>query len=202
MPHHTIPRQPLSCENCRRRKIKCSGDSVPCNTCVKRGHRHSCYFKKLTNNSQTMPNTMELLDRIRKLEDRLERHNSLSSQNSQEPEQTGSARTYSVSDNLGSESLLSISSPQQPRTIITSPSGHQHVSPDSLISAENALSNSASLVPDSPSSAGFPFTMEVSNSREALLDNLPPLSQCSVLKNVFFTVFSPVSLFEIRVEMF
>ncbi|KAJ5537689.1 hypothetical protein N7494_007168 [Penicillium frequentans] len=32
-----VKRLPLSCENCRQRKIRCLGSGVPCDTCQRRG---------------------------------------------------------------------------------------------------------------------------------------------------------------------
>ncbi|KAJ9650763.1 hypothetical protein H2198_009940 [Neophaeococcomyces mojaviensis] len=54
---------------------------------------------------------------------------------------------------------------------------------------QSASSNTASLYVEN---SGFPFTPDSSISRQQLLDLLPPTSYCSQLKDVFFSVFSPL----------
>ena len=66
-------RQPVSCEPCRRRKIKCSRTKAPCDTCRRRGCANLCIYKgtrdegmpQLSNGPD--PN-QELIDRISNLE--------------------------------------------------------------------------------------------------------------------------------------
>lgn len=64
-------RQPVSCEPCRRRKIKCSRTRPPCETCQRRGVVDSCVYKKThdeTLSSVTAAPNEELLNRINNLE--------------------------------------------------------------------------------------------------------------------------------------
>lgn len=85
-PRTVSVRQPLSCEPCRSRKLKCSR-SIPCDTCKRRRCTQNCFYKRntrvvggATTFVQQTPtplelqhgipgNNEELLDRIRNLED-------------------------------------------------------------------------------------------------------------------------------------
>lgn len=67
---HSI-RQPVSCEPCRRRKIKCSRERAPCSTCRRRQCPESCIY--LGTKDVPEPNR-ELLARIDNLEDMLRKH--------------------------------------------------------------------------------------------------------------------------------
>lgn len=63
-------RQPVSCQSCRTRKLKCDR-KCPCETCIKRGDADSCSFgsaKSATSKSGTSQNA-RAHDRIRHLED-------------------------------------------------------------------------------------------------------------------------------------
>lgn len=69
-------RQPVSCEPCRRRKIKCSRTRPPCDTCRRRGCSDICVYKGAREDarpSSATPN-QELLDRISNLETLLKKH--------------------------------------------------------------------------------------------------------------------------------
>jgi hypothetical protein len=202
MPQHTAPRQPLSCENCRKRKIKChnSSSQVPCATCVRRGHSQSCFFRRLglgiadMSQQDSSSNEGELLYRIRNLEDLLRQQIAQSSQ--QPPQRLASTPTTSDDPSSPEYRLGSLPSPthrtHQSGKIINSPAGYQYFSP-------RASTLDASLVQDLPepgpppsSTTGFPFSDTIC-TRGMLLDTLPPSRQCDELKCVFFEVFSPVS---------
>jgi hypothetical protein len=130
MPQHTTPRQPLSCENCRKRKIKCQSGQVPCATCVKRGHAQTCYYKRNADVPQhSHPNESELLHRVRNLEDLLKQQIQIA-QSSQSPtELRGGAiptRSNENSPRSGSETPSVTTRARQTGTIVTSPAGYQH----------------------------------------------------------------------------
>ncbi|KAI5816665.1 fungal-specific transcription factor domain-containing protein [Pyronema omphalodes] len=89
-PRTVSVRQPLSCEPCRSRKLKCSR-SIPCDTCKRRRCTQNCFYKRntrlvggATTSTQQVPisldlqhgipgNNEELLNRIRNLEDLVKR---------------------------------------------------------------------------------------------------------------------------------
>ena len=195
MPEHTTPRQPLSCENCRKRKIKCLSGQVPCATCVKRGHAQTCYYKRNANGPRhTHPNESELLQRVRNLEDLLKQQ---IAQNALSPSNRGrdspSTRSNDSSHGFESESPSMNTRARQTGTVETSATGYQQFVPyHSTLDAKlvNELTES---FPSPLSASNFPFTSDTTNSRSTLLDMLPPLRQCDEMKVIFFEVFSPVS---------
>jgi hypothetical protein len=196
MPPHTTPRQPLSCENCRKRKIKCQNSTgqVPCATCVRRGHSQSCFYKRTADFSQqgSGANESELLCRIRNLEDLLRQQLAQSSQSPPEhslgstPAQSRHAFSFANSDGTSLET-------HRTGTIITSPTGHQHFSPRAAMLGASFVPDLVESVPNPSANSGFPFSSESITATNTLLDILPPSSQCDELKSVFFEVFSPVS---------
>ena len=69
---HSVPRQrPISCRFCRTRKLRCSREA-PCSNCVSRGVH--CELEQSPEGSSGTPTATELklLERIRKLEERVE----------------------------------------------------------------------------------------------------------------------------------
>jgi hypothetical protein len=206
MPQHTTPRQPLSCENCRKRKIKCQSGQVPCATCVKRGYAQTCYYKRNADVPQhSHPNESELLQRVRNLEDLLKQQIQIA-QSSQSPtELRGGAiptRSNENSPRFGSETPSVTTRARQTGTIVTSPAGYQHFVPRSSTLDTSLVHELAESVPSPLVSSNFPFSSGTTSSRNALLDILPPLRQCDELKGAFFEVFSPVSCENPVLEMF
>ena len=194
MPQHTTPRQPLSCENCRKRRIKCESEDqakVPCSTCVRRGYAQSCYYKKVAGAAQVADTSTEneLLHRIRNLEDLLKQQ---IAQSTQSPSAFSQGKESSRSDGT-SPSVPTIYKPRHVGSIITSPDGYQYFSPRASNLNTNLVPELVSAVPAPTCATNFPFTPNVMTSRSALLEILPPLQQCDELKSVFFEVFSPVS---------
>lgn len=208
MPQHTTPRQPLSCENCRKRKIKCHSGQVPCATCVKRGYAQSCFYKRSEyradlppNNQNSHRNESELLHRVRNLEDLLKQQIQITKSSQSPPEHwrgNTPSRSNDSSPRFGSETPSGTIKPQQTGTILTSPGGYQHLVPrGSALDAGLVLTES---VPSPLCASNFPFSSETTVSRNALLDILPPLRQCDELKGIFFEVFSPVRYHTSEVE--
>ena len=196
MPPHMAPRQPLSCENCRKRKIKCQNSTgqVPCATCVRRGHSQSCFYKRVADFSQqgSGSNESELLSRIRNLEDLLRQQIAQSSQSppnhslGSTPVRSHHASSLATSD--GSPSRT-----QRTGTIVTSPTGHQRFYPKTATLDATIVPNLVESVPRLSANSGFPFSSESPTATNTSLDILPPSRQCGELKAVFFEVFSPVS---------
>lgn len=203
MPPHMAPRQPLSCENCRKRKIKCQNSTgqVPCATCVRRGHSQSCFYKRMAEFSQQSSgaNESELLCRIRNLEDLLRQQIAQSSQSPPDhslgstPARSRHASSLANSDGSSSRALRT-------GTIITSPTGHQLFSPRTATLDASFVPDLVESVPTPSANSGFPFSSESITATNTLLDTLPPSRQCDELKSVFFEVFSPVSRRASRIE--
>ena len=73
---NTVSRQrPVSCRFCRSRKLRCSRES-PCSSCVSRGIQ--CVLDYPVENASSSPTAskLELLERIRKLEELVETNKS------------------------------------------------------------------------------------------------------------------------------
>ena len=195
MPQHTTPRQPLSCENCRKRKIKCPSGPAPCLTCVRRGHSDTCYYKRNANNTQqASANENELLYRIRNLEDLLKQQIAQSSQSPPEP-RLGSTPTRSddASSSEGSVKTALRTKALQTGTIFRSAAGYEHFVPRASTLGVNLVHELVESVPSPSSASNFPFSSDPISVRSTLLDMLPPLRQCDELERVYFEVFSPVS---------
>lgn len=78
-------RQPVSCEPCRRRKIKCSRTQPPCTTCQRRGCASSCVYAgrhdvPVNHSGSSSLANEELLARITNLENILTKKASLGAQ--------------------------------------------------------------------------------------------------------------------------
>ncbi|KAF3892482.1 C6 zinc finger domain-containing protein [Trichophyton interdigitale] len=79
---HTSKRLPVSCEPCRKRKIRCPRNGPPCDTCIRRGlGMADCFFLGQSRNQLNASSAesskivqQELLQRIRNLEDLLKKH--------------------------------------------------------------------------------------------------------------------------------
>lgn len=227
-PHNV--RQPVSCEPCRRRKIKCSRTRPPCETCRRRGCASSCFYTGSRDYTQYNNNSTfnkELLDRVASLEMQLEKysganidassnaigerkedrdvHNTILSP-PEEPT-AGTPQYNAMPESISSPSTSSRleNAPPTPRNtgvLTTLPNGNVHYSPQ--ISQWNSVlvnTNFAIELPslddadDSPpADVGFPFSASASSiSIDGLLSILPPTRQCTYLKDMYFSVLSPVS---------
>ncbi|KAL2835588.1 hypothetical protein BJY01DRAFT_69006 [Aspergillus pseudoustus] len=204
----TGKRLPISCQACRTRKIRCSRDGRPCQTCVRRGlGAEDCIYlgqpRLSSENSLTADATVqnELLARIRNLEDLL--HKQVGSQPGSHsplpsPSLTGTFSEPDSSVGPGSEhtrnSLLS-----SVGTLQTFASGYvrylplapQWSSANPTSSPGGPLLDVNSEIPDDDDDLCIPFAGSVA-SREELLAILPPSRYCDALKDVYFRVFSPL----------
>jgi Fungal Zn(2)-Cys(6) binuclear cluster domain len=207
-------RLPISCEPCRKRKIKCPRDRRPCQTCLRRGlHADECvYLGRPRLSSEQTSGTdasvqKELLERIRNLEDLLQRqigaHPSPQRSDPESPSVTvtSSTRTISDLDRAGEASTISrFEAPGNAGSLQVSATGHVRYVP--LASQWNSVlaNNSAGGSSEKLESSGadqedmaLPFNCNGPMSTRDLLALLPPARYCDVLKDVYFRVFSPVS---------
>lgn len=204
-------RLPISCQACRTRKIRCSRDGRPCQTCVRRGlGAEDCIYlgQPRLSSEQTSPADPavqnELLARIRNLEGLLQKQ-----VNSQAGTPTGGASPLGALSVSGSFSESEIGtgldtwgSPYLGNvgTLHTSPSGHVRYVPlasqwESVVAtspAADCLRNSDSDITDDDD-LQIPLARNGSVSRAELPGILPPGRYCDTLKEVYFRVFSPVS---------
>ncbi|KAH8807275.1 putative Zn(II)2Cys6 transcription factor [Xylogone sp. PMI_703] len=183
-------RLPLSCENCRQRKIRCIrvGHRTPCDTCLRRGYASTCRFRREGDSVSTNEQHSELLNRIAALEDLIR--------------QTADTRTRSdhgipspVSA-LGAASSSQGTEPSPPASIssgrlIVSASQHVRYVPYKGMGDANLLD--AMEEPVVSMTGGFPcFPNSVPFQRQELLYSLPPTKYCDELITIFFNVFSPL----------
>jgi hypothetical protein len=206
-------RLPISCQACRTRKIRCSRDGRPCQTCVRRGlGAEDCVYlgqpRLSSENSSTADTTVhaELLARIRNLEDMLQRQVSSYSGGPNSPLASPGSLTGSFSDldsptGPGFTSYPRSSMVNSVGTLQTFASGYVRYLP--LVSRWNSahptsspsdsLPDINSEVPDDDDDVCLPLAGNAA-TREELLALLPPSRYCDALKDVYFRVFSPVSL--------
>ncbi|KAJ5674308.1 uncharacterized protein N7477_004242 [Penicillium maclennaniae] len=211
-----VKRLPLSCENCRQRKIRCLGSGVPCVTCQRRGVALTCHFKRdLLPNSGPENSHDDLLQRISNLEELLQQNidltaTSITLQQNITSQSADAQIDLSVQQNTSSRTPTSIPSaslgqPYDPPksqqnsagSIITSSTGHIRYVPSNSRNDADLLDRFQNPVP-SGSTSDFPFGSETSGFNQAILDIFPPSRQCDELLTVFLQVFSP--LFHIVVE--
>lgn len=208
--HPPSVRQPISCEPCRRRKIKCSRTPPPCETCRRRGYTDSCVYKgsrEEFSQSSSSGSHGDLLNRIRNLESLL--INQASASRDERTPNSLISPPLEISQ-LSPESLISESlSPQNFSTesqsshsaglLTISSGGNTQYEPRSSqwnsVLANTKFSVSQPILDDQDDSTtfGFPFTTGPVPSHDELLSHLPPGQQCDYLKDKYFEVFSPVS---------
>jgi Fungal specific transcription factor domain/Fungal Zn(2)-Cys(6) binuclear cluster domain len=192
---HDIKRMPVSCENCRRRKIRCHGRQVPCDTCVRRGRASSCRYLKdedILLKGDHQDNYVLLLERISRLEDLLKQQIAVSTDVLAQQRLgipgatllTPTAATEPADAGQSRGRLLPIS----PEHIRYAPFDGFAQSPHELLS--QGIVHSAHTSPCIPTD--FPFSPDTAASRQQLLDLLPPMGQCDSLKQIFFDVFAPL----------
>lgn len=204
-------RLPISCQACRTRKIRCSRDGRPCQTCVRRGlGAEDCIYlgqprlstEQSSPSDQTVQN--ELLARIRNLEGLLQKQvnsqagtpvGGAASPLGGAPSVTGSFSESDIGFDAwgGSPMLGNIG------TLQTSPSGHVRYVPlasqwESVVAkspAAECLRSSETDIADDDD-LQIPLARNGSVSRAELLALLPPSRYCDSLKEVYLRVFSPV----------
>ncbi|CBF70692.1 hypothetical protein AN5859.2 [Aspergillus nidulans FGSC A4] len=185
-------RLPISCQACRTRKIRCSRDGRPCQTCVRRGlGAEDCVYlgqpRLSSENSSTADTTVhaELLARIRNLEDMLQRQVSSYSGGPNSPLASPGSLTGSFSD-LDSPTGPGFTS--YPRSSMVNSVGTLQT-----FASGDSLPDINSEVPDDDDDVCLPLAGNAA-TREELLALLPPSRYCDALKDVYFRVFSPISL--------
>ena len=205
-------RLPISCQACRTRKIRCSRDGRPCQTCVRRGlGAEECIYlgqPRLSTEQPTADPTVqnELLARIRNLEGMLQKqvHSQAGTPAGNSPiGGVSTSESFSESD-FGTGMDWDFKSPilGSVGNLYTSPSGHvRYVPIASQWGSVVAKSPAAELLRDSESDITddddlqIPLAGNGSISRSELLGLLPPGQYCDTLKDVYFRVFSPVSIY-------
>ncbi|CEL01477.1 hypothetical protein ASPCAL01059 [Aspergillus calidoustus] len=203
----TGKRLPISCQACRTRKIRCSRDGRPCQTCVRRGlGAEDCIYlgqpRLSSENTLTTDTTVqnELLARIRNLEDLLHKqvgshpgsHSplpspSLSGSFSEPDSAIGLASEYTRNSLLSSVGTLQTFASGYVRYLPLAP---QWSSTNHTSSPSDPLDISSE-IPDDDDDLCIPFAASTA-SREELLAILPPSRYCDALKDVYFRVFSPL----------
>lgn len=215
MPSQPNRRMPLSCEPCRDRKIRCprtsSSPGGPCGTCVRRGvPADECVFLRdvygrrasrprtpgapaVADESREATNS-ELLERIRKLESLVVGNASNSALQFPAEAPTASPPLQGSGDGHAGTPAASCASRG---SLVKSASGHERYEPLSSkwssVLASSPMGDGVTvdaLTPDSGS--GFPFTMG-RLQLDDILSALPAMSHCDELKDVYMTVFAPVS---------
>lgn len=181
-------RMPVSCENCRKRKIRCLGGCTPCQTCIRRGLSSTCHFLK--NQPSRSPQARQAsheevptssISQIGILEGLLRENISLTKRALNSQPQTFSEATPTSSADSESQSIRT--SLPKPGRLIRSATGHvRYVATHSVF---------PDLTQDSPY-VDLPFCGGSNTTHQELLDLLPPLSCCDELKDVFMDVFSPL----------
>lgn len=205
-------RLPLSCENCRRRKIRCLGSGVPCDTCRKRGVASTCQFKRDVEEN-VPPERHEknhdiLLQRISDLESLLIQNIELTStsnaqhdhalrspvsRNDLPPHQNEpSENPLSTYTNGHYYDLSSVGSQRvEVGSIITSSSGHVRYVPYSTSHDPDVFHSLQNQSQMGLPSGAFLFT-DTPTSTQSLIDMLPPFRHCDELLTIFLNVFSPL----------
>lgn len=206
-------RLPISCQACRTRKIRCSRDGRPCQTCVRRGlGAEDCIYlgQPRLSGEQTSSGDIrhnELLARIRNLEGLLQKQ-----VGSQAGSPAGAVSPLGAPSATGSFSDSEMGPSFEPwdsstsmlgsvGTLHTSPSGYVHYVPlpsqwESVVAkgpAAECLRNPDSDAAEDDDDLQIPLARNGSVSHAELLLILPPGQYCDNLRDVYFRVFSPVS---------
>lgn len=209
-------RQPVSCEPCRHRKIKCSRTKPICETCRRRKCADRCVYKGTNDgdiSSSTASSNEDLLNRISNLEQLLRKHTGAEipgaepdySMMPSPPVEVGEPSQLSPASFISEHSQQTYrseyESPLGGGVLTSTPSGNVRYEPRS--SQWTAVLANTNLSIETPSledqedpnhTLGFPFTDSPALTTDELLSLLPPVQQCAYLKNQYFTVFSPVTL--------
>ena len=194
-------RQPISCEPCRVRKIKCARDAIPCSTCIRRripstecvymGTQHPLPSTKprfLASPTTLQPNgspvtashdVASLVERVQKLEAII----------------AGQAEPNLGFQNSVSRPLDDTQQFQQ-GTLRTSASGHVRYYPHCYAweAGHDSAPRPATDVNDLGSPKGGPFPLWESgrSTLHDLLSNLPPSRLCMELRDIYFSSYASV----------
>lgn len=201
MPPNTIKRQPISCENCRNRKIKCTGGRAPCDSCIRRGFQSTCHFLRCSSTPHQGTSYSDLIERISYLENSLKEHidHNPSCQRSTRlltPADISSTASTSpeVAISLSGQVESAVSNFPLTGFLLKSPGGYIRFVPHTeAFNSEDMAAFMHTESPDSNSSvADFPFSSDSLSSRQTLLELLPSKRQCDELIKRYLNVFSPV----------
>lgn len=185
-------RLPLSCENCRHRKIRCIrvGYRTPCDTCLRRGYASTCHFRR---EGEARPSNeqqhAELLNRIAALED-------LIRQTTDTKARSDNGLPSPDSGFGGAPTSSQYTGPSPPAAtlsgrLVVSQSQYVRYVPFKGVGDANLLD--AMEEPVISTTTGFPFFAGSGTvHRQELLYSLPPTKYCDELISVFFDVFSPL----------
>lgn len=190
-------RIPISCENCRQRKIRCitSSYQAPCDTCLRRGYASSCRFRRQDSYDPRGSGPERLVD-VSALEDLLRQNIAVTGALLSKRNET---RLPSPDSSPGAlphlDAVERRGTPEPARQsgrLVTTPSNHVRFVPTNGSGDSDLIDAMHGSTPDC--STGFPFfeLSRPSGVSEELLDMLPPLPQVEELKSVYFQVFSPL----------
>lgn len=206
---------PLSCEPCRDRKIRCptrtSYGNGPCETCIRRGIPPSdCIYLRdvLGRRGSTRPRRSrspyqstedsELVERINRLEKLLEsRVNAQDAPDHERADVNPLPSPESTRDATVPSSSPTFADASPYGCLVRTESGHERFVP-SIARSSSALRGNPftrQLEPGFDNYAAepeMPFST-AKKTREDFLATLPPQSQCDRVKNIYFTVYAPVS---------
>lgn len=195
-------RQPLSCENCRKRKIRCTGEKPVCDTCSRRGFSHTCVYLRQSGQVSPFASSDEVLQTVKRMETLLERQVNMLEQHFDIPSTSSSHqdvpshRQPSSLDSSPWSEMEDLDLDKQGATIVgwilTSEEGYQRFIPSHPSSDAGAVNELIQSASNPAFSSSFPFSTELLGSKQSLLDALPPACQCEALKDIYFEVFSPV----------
>ncbi|OCT53867.1 hypothetical protein CLCR_10630 [Cladophialophora carrionii] len=201
----TAKRQPLSCENCRKRKIKCSGERPFCQTCVRRGFSQTCFYLRQPIQTPSASNPDEVLQKLNRIESLLERQGHLleqrydlapnafsSNQDSQSQRQPSSLNSSPWNEVDAGHS--DVADTKTVGAVLMYGSGYERFVPGIASADAEAVNELIQATSAPPMATGFPFADEAIPSPQALLDHLPPFRQRDQLKDIFFEVYSPECL--------
>ncbi|KAL5046424.1 hypothetical protein BDW71DRAFT_66519 [Aspergillus fruticulosus] len=190
-------RVPLSCENCRQRKIRCITTSyqAPCDTCLRRGYASSCRFRRQDSYDIRVPGPDRIGD-VSTLEDLLRQNIAvttavLSQRNKTRlPSPDSSPGPLQHLDAV--EHGVTPEPVRQSGRLIATPSNHVRFVPSNDLGDSDLIDAMYESTSGCPT--GFPFFEKPGPSAisNELLDMLPPLPQLDELKSTYFKVFSPL----------
>ncbi|GAD98601.1 hypothetical protein AN2780.2 [Paecilomyces variotii No. 5] len=184
-------RLPVSCENCRQRKIRClnSEEKAPCDTCVRRGYAATCTFRR-ESVSQAPPPSGELLKQISDLSSLLRQNISLTTA-SLEQQRTVRSLVSPESEPPKETTYTSGDAQVFPTgRLLTSASNHVRCLPFNRVGDANLLESIQE--PACSPFPGFPFATGISRTQRGIFDSMPSFDVCDKLKDIFLNVFSPL----------
>ncbi|EEP75999.1 predicted protein [Uncinocarpus reesii 1704] len=169
-PHAPSKRLPVSCEPCRKRKIRCTRNGPPCETCLRR---------------DSGPTAMHLSEAMRRQSP---------AKQQPDPSQRRAPPAYpEISRTCSGSIFFDPSDPsayRQQDMFVSNPS-RPSLAPN--VAQESTKEYFRELDASSREEhCGFPFSTNPSASRRELMSYLPPRQYCDRLKDAYFRVFSPL----------